>query len=144
MTCLTGLFPINTTCVPCDTNLVGCTECDVTGSMCTHCEDLGHWDLLSNKCSCQSGYYLNENLRRCLPCTVLDPLCTLCTGSMSIYECVSCSAGYFPINTTCTPCNANLKGCAECDIAGEICIQCNIANSWDLTNGTCTCPVGFY
>jgi proprotein convertase subtilisin/kexin type 5 len=139
LACSTGFYPINTTCLPCSTDLVGCSECDTTGTRCTECDHDGNWVLRSGQCICRSGYYSNETSGVCIPCTNLDPLCTSCSQAASVYACLSCSHGYLPSNSSCLPCDSYLPGCSECDVTGTVCTECDHHGHWDLRNGKCSC-----
>ena len=133
LTCVTnGYVPQGLICTSCNAE---CLTCANTPSNCTSCDTSGpNPYFFNNKClsSCSGGYYSNNVLFTCSPCT---PPCETCTDA-SISSCLTCVSGTFLYQNSCQAscpakyyingqvCSPCLDPCLTCT-AASICTSCN-------------------
>jgi WD40 repeat protein len=102
--CPAGTFENSSSCLPCQTRLVGCTSCANS----THCY------------TCGNGYVLHSTLPYCLLCHSLMPGCIDCNTTSN---CRACSSFYFLVNNNCSSCQLTIPNCLACSNSSA-CILC--------------------
>ena len=107
--CPAGTFENSSSCLPCQTRLVGCTSC----ANATYCY------------TCGNGYALNStvaNINFCFLCHSAMPGCIDCNTST---HCRACSSFYFLSNNNCSSCQLTIPNCLACSSS----ISCTLCTS---------------
>lgn len=115
--CANGFFYNSTSanCVARTLNESNCATLSQTADLCT---------------ACNSGFYLNQTGTACIPFPTGVPRCSVYSD---IQTCVSCIAGYYVANNTCTL-SATVADCQNYTANGT----CSVCSSgYYLTNNTC-------
>ena len=119
----------------CSSNIYNCLTCYPNST---------HKYFLSNRCltSCPNGYYQDDSLLLCLPCT--QP-CEYCSSS-SVSGCLTCISGYTLHGSTCqsscpetyfqngTTCSQCALPCLTCS-SESVCLSCS--TGYSLYAGSC-------
>lgn len=148
-------------CVRCNNT---CTACSYVSTNCSACQSTGNFSAFLYddnstypKCMmiCPVGTLAVNSSRSCVACATG---CATCNSTIT--TCLSCSATYGLINTTCySPCPSSyfLSGsdcskcspyCLECSTSNTTCSSCVISGTYKsyLHNSQCvaSCPAGTY
>lgn len=130
----------NKTCLLCP---YYCPDCGVdnTGKViCLSCPSNSFRTLVNGNCTCDSGYFDDNNTVVCERCSFVLSNCLTC---LTRRKCLSCAPGMYTdaSQSLCAPCQST---CLTCGLYYDTCSTCDPGTNRILSGNKCVCKSDTY